>query len=147
MRYLRIRRPLIFLTVLWIVLYRDTSGLVRIGFLAALLHECGHILAWILLTGKLPVLRLSLLGIGLDTGGEMLRPIQLLLLAAAGPLTNGLLCLLTLEAMQIRASYWGFFFAAANGLLAIFNLLPFGMLDGKQIWTILCGLHLQLRRK
>ena len=45
MRHLRARRPVLVLAALWWLLYNDHTGLARIGLLAALLHESGHVLA------------------------------------------------------------------------------------------------------
>lgn len=137
MRWLRARRPIWLLANLWLLLYFDHTGLVRVGILAALLHESGHVLAWLLLTKTPPVLRLHGGGIALDASAWPLTRKQTFILAAAGPLSNLLFCGGTLLLMQHRASYWGYFFAAANLALALFNLLPFGMLDGKRLLAAL----------
>lgn len=130
MKHLRFRRPVLFLAGLWFVLYRDHSGLLRVGLLAALLHECGHVAAWAAMTKSLPVLSFSVRGIGLDASAALLSRRQTFLLALAGPLTNFVLCAAVLCAMQLSASYWGYFFAAANLATGLFNLLPLGDLDG-----------------
>ena len=133
MRHLRLRQPVLLLAALWFVLYRDHSGLVRVGLLAALLHECGHVAAWLAMTKRLPVLSFSLRGIGLDTSAARLSRRQTFFLALAGPLTNLLLCGAALGRMQLAASYWGYFFAAANLVTGLFNLLPLGDLDGRRM--------------
>ena len=133
MRHLRVRRPVLFLAALWFVLYRDHTGLVRVGLLAALLHECGHVAAWLALTKSLPVLRCSVRGIGLDASAARLSRRGIFLLALAGPLTNLALCAVVLAGMQMKASYWGYFFAAANLATGLFNLLPLGDLDGRRM--------------
>lgn len=133
MRHLRFQRPVLLLAALWFVLYRDHSGLVRVGLLAALLHECGHAAVWAALTRSLPVLRFSVRGIGLDASAARLTRRQTFLLALAGPLTNLVLCAAALARMQLRASYWGYFFAAANLAVGLFNLLPVGDLDGRRM--------------
>lgn len=133
MRRLRLRQPVLGLAALWFVLYRDYSGLVRVGLLAALLHECGHVAVWLVMTKSLPVLSFSLRGIGLDASAAYLTRRQTFLLALAGPLTNLLLCAAALGKMQLAASYWGYFFAAANLATGLFNLLPVGDLDGRRM--------------
>lgn len=137
MKHLRARQPVFVLAGLWWVLYTDHTGLVRIGLLAALLHETGHVLAWMALTRSLPVLRLSTGGIGLDATRAVLSRRETFLLALAGPAVNLALCAATLAAMQRQASYWGYFFAAANLALGLFNLLPFGPLDGRRMLDVL----------
>lgn len=133
MKHLRFRQPVLLLAALWFVLYRDHSGLVRVGLLAALLHECGHVAAWLAMTKQLPVLSLSLRGIGLDASAAYLSRRQTFLLALAGPLTNFVLCAAVLGRMQQAASYWGYFFAAANLATGLFNLMPLGDLDGRRM--------------
>lgn len=147
MRWIRIRQPVLLLSALWLALELDHAGFLRIGLLAALLHESGHVIVWMLLTRTLPTLRLSCTGIGLDTTGTALMPGQLFLLAAAGPAANLILCALTAALMNVRASYWGWFFASANCALGLFNLLPFGFLDGKQMLAAVRSFDLHLKRK
>jgi len=88
MRHLRARRPVLVLAALWWLLYNDHTGLARIGLLAALLHESGHVLAWAAITRTLPVLRFSTGGIGLDTSRAVLGRRQTFFLALAGPAVN-----------------------------------------------------------
>ena len=133
MRWLRARQPVLVLACLWVLLYFDYSGLARVGILAALLHETGHVAVWLVLTRKPPVLRLSPGGIGLDVQGQQFTKGQALVLAGAGSFVNLILCVVTLGVMQLQASYWGYFFAGANLLMGLFNLLPFGSLDGHRI--------------
>ena len=133
MRHFRARQPVLVLAVLWFVLYRDHTGVARVGLLAALLHEAGHTLAWLAMTRRLPVFRFSLAGVGLDVFAARLTRRQTFLLALAGPLTNFLLLGVTLWRIQIAASYWGYFFAAANLITGAFNLLPVGRLDGRRM--------------
>ena len=137
MRHLRARRPVLVLAALWWLLYNDHTGLARIGLLAALLHESGHVLAWAAITRTLPVLRFSTGGIGLDTSRAVLGRRQTFFLALAGPAVNLGACAIALAALQHRASYWGYFFAAANLALGGFNQLPFGPMDGRQMLAAL----------
>ena len=85
------------------------------------------------MTKSLPVLSFSVRGIGLDACAALLSRRQTFLLALAGPLTNFVLCAAVLCAMQLSASYWGYFFAAANLATGLFNLLPLGDLDGHRM--------------
>lgn len=121
------------------MLYFDTNGFVRIGILASLLHEAGHVLVWLIYTRSAPVLRLSLGGIGLDIQGNQLSKKQLLILAAAGPFTNFVCFAAAFAVLQHSASYWGYFFAGANLAIGLFNLIPLGSLDGRRILQALTG--------
>ena len=40
------RDPLLLCSALYFLLYFDASGFLRLGLLAAFLHECGHILVY-----------------------------------------------------------------------------------------------------
>ena len=110
----RIAHPVWTLFLLALALAVDHTGIVRLGLLCSCLHECGHLLVWVLLT-RLP-------------------PTLIIILAAAGPAVN-----LVLAAGGIAwllghpASYRLCYFIAANLLLGAFNLLPIHGLDGWQI--------------
>lgn len=133
MRKIIVSHPVLFLSGLIFVLLRDHSGLARMALAASLLHESGHVMAYWGFTHRFPVLQFSLSGIGLRLGGIHLCAYQRLWLAAAGPLTNLLVSSMLLVVLGARASYQGYFFASTNLCVGIFNLLPFGSLDGRQI--------------
>ena len=112
----------------------DHTGIVRLGLLCSCLHECGHLLVWVLLTRLPPTLIICPTGFCLSLRGVVLTPKQFIILAAAGPAVN-----LVLAAGGIAwllghpASYRLCYFIAANLLLGAFNLLPIHGLDGWQI--------------
>ena len=131
MKKIYIKHPALVCGVYYWLLRMDSSGILRWGLLAALCHEGGHILAWLLLFRRLPCLEISLGGISLRRKGECLSGRGELFLAMAGPGSNLLIGLSVLIFMElVRASYGGYYFACANLLLAGFNLLPLRPLDG-----------------
>ena len=130
---IRLRQPELLLLGLWLGLTHDHLGILRISLLCSLLHESGHIAAWVVFTGTLPVLELSPGGIGLCLGSAQLSPRQEGVLAAAGPAVNLIVAGAAYLWMQRSASYWGWFFLGTNLLVGGFNLLPVGPLDGKRI--------------
>lgn len=136
---IRLRQPELLLLGLWLGLTHDHLGILRISLLCSLLHESGHIAAWIGFTGMLPVLELSPGGIGLCLGSAQLSPRQEGVLAAAGPAVNLIVAGAAYLWMQRSASYWGWFFLGTNLLVGGFNLLPVGPLDGKRIWNNFFG--------
>src|SRR5699024_1316163 len=85
------RDPLCTCALLYILLYFDSSGFLRLGLLAAALHECGHILVFALLFGRLPVVEVTMTGLCMRVGGARLTPGRRFVLAAAGPGMNALL--------------------------------------------------------
>ena len=116
---------LVFLT--W-TLISDRSGIGVSTLLAALLHECGHILAARALKIPLRRLRIDLLGARLEVSGRILSFSEEWLLAAAGPLTS-LMC------AAFAAPCWSILpmsalFSCASLLLGVLNLLPIRSFDG-----------------
>ena len=103
-------------------LFPFTQGL-GLGVLAMLLHEAGHILAALAMR-----IRVKNVGMkwnkGLYTVREQGTPLQNLVVAAAGPLTNILLT---------SIAPWAPRFALANFCYAIANTLPIEGSDGYRI--------------
>lgn len=127
------RDPILLCGVLYLLLYFDASGFLRLGLLAAVLHELGHIAVYALLRRRLPVIEVTLTGFCMKTRGERFSPGQLFALAAAGPGVNFLLALLWTLRMAQRLTIRGGAFWAANLLTGCFNLLPIPPLDGAQL--------------
>ena len=88
------RDPLPACGLLYLLLYFDSSQFLRIGLLAACLHECGHILAFWTLFRRLPVIEVTVTGFCMQTRGCRMGAGQRFCLAAAGPAANALLALL-----------------------------------------------------
>ena len=111
--------------------------------LAALLHECGHLLA--LKAFRVPVegLRLTALGAVLYARGarrlSYTRELAVTLAGCGANLACGFL-----TALAARRLSWegGFLFAGAHFLLAAFNLLPIQPLDGSRALTLLVSFFL-----
>jgi Zn-dependent protease len=103
-------------------LFPFTQGL-GLGIIAMLLHECGHLLA-ALVAG----VRIKNVGMkwnkGLYTVREQGTPLQNLIIAAAGPVTNIVLC---------STAPWAPLFALANFCYAMANALPIEGSDGYRI--------------
>lgn len=127
------RDPLPTCMALYLLLYFDSSHFLRIGLLAACLHECGHIVAYVLLLRRLPVIEVNMTGFCMRTRGCALSAAQTLWLAAAGPAANALLAAVWWLKLCQRATLWDDAFFAANLLTGAFNLLPVPPLDGAQL--------------
>ena len=96
--------------------------------LAAVLHECGHLLALRAFHVPIEGLRLSALGAVLYARGAWRE----LIVTFAGCGMN-LVCGFVTAAFALRISWVeGFVFAGAHILLAVFNLLPIPPLDGSR---------------
>lgn len=130
---LEFRDPLLSCLALYLLLYFDSSHFLRIGLLAACLHECGHILVYVLLERRLPVIEVNMTGFCMRTRGCALTAGQTFWLAAAGPLANALLAGMWWARLARRVTLWDDAFFAANLLTGAFNLLPVPPLDGAQM--------------
>ena len=127
------RDPLLLCMLLYLALFLDSSGFLRLGLLAAILHEGGHILLYCLLFRWFPVIEVNLTGFCMRTRGQAMTPEQKALLAAAGPAVNLLLAGVWALKLEQRATIRDSAFWAANVLTGAFNLLPIPPLDGAQL--------------
>ena len=127
------RDPVLLCGVVYLLLYFDASGFLRLGLLAAVLHELGHILVYCIQQRQLPVIEVTMTGFCMRTRGQALTRGQTFLLAAAGPGMNGLLAAIWAMRMEQCATIRGSAFLAANLLTGAFNLLPVPPLDGAQM--------------
>lgn len=112
-----------FLMMLAWLNYLDRSFLIPMALTACGLHEMGHVIAIRRLGGDIKGIRLTAVGAEL----VLARPLgywQEGLSALAGPGTNLLLALVCCHIQK------GLNFAGLNLVLALFNLLPVGRLDG-----------------
>ena len=105
------RDPVLLCGALYVLLWFDASGFLRLGLCAAFLHEWGHILAYWAMFRTFPTIEVTLTGFCMRTRGRSMTPQQTFWLAAAGPLMNVLL-----------AALW-----------AVRLLLPIPPLDGAQM--------------
>ena len=137
---IRWKQPLLTLAALTLLLAFDGSGILRVGLGCAVLHECGHALAYRLLWQRWPEIEVSPFGLCLRLRGLPMTNLQELLLAAAGPAVNLLACAAVLAFMRATAyTYGGYWFACCNLLVGASNLLPLPGLDGAHIAA--CLLH------
>lgn len=127
------RDPFFTCSLLYLLLYFDSSQFLRIGLLAACLHECGHILAFGILFRRLPVIEVTMTGFCMQTRGCSLDRRQRFCLAAAGPAVNALLAAVWHLRLNQQFTVWDAAFWAANILTGLFNLLPVPPLDGAQM--------------
>ena len=106
--------------------YLDAQGVVPLALLSCALHEMGHLLAIRMLGGR--VRRISITAVGAEM--ELDRALSYgneCLAALAGPLVNLIMALLFCRIPG------GTLFSGLNLVLACFNLLPIGRLDGGRV--------------
>ena len=122
----KIRFGSLFLLLICWLFYRDDSGVIWQGFLACVLHECGHCLALRWFGIEVREIRLTLFGAQIKFESHMSYWKECIA-AAAGPAVNLLLAGLFWRLSAYRV------FTGVNLSLGIFNLLPVGTLDGARI--------------
>lgn len=110
----------------------DPMGFLRMALLCAVLHESAHVLAFILCTRRLPKLQFEVGGIGL-WGAQRLSRTKELIVLAAGPIANFIFSAVLLVYASEKAHYGLYFLAAVSLCTGLYNLLPFGVLDGARI--------------
>ena len=137
-----IRDPVLLCGVVYLLLYFDASGFLRLGLLAAVLHELGHILVYCIQQRRLPVIEVTMTGFCMRTAGERFSPLQRFVLAAAGPAVKfalaGVWAVRLAQTVTIRDSaFW-----AANLLTGLFNLLPVPPLDGSRVLLAVLPEHI-----
>ena len=127
------RDPVLLCGALYVLLYFDASGFLRLGLLAAFLHEWGHILLYCAFFHRFPVIEVTMTGFCMRLCGNALSPGRRFWLAATGPAVNFLLASLWALRLGRNMTIRGSAFLAANLLTGGFNLLPIPPLDGAQM--------------
>ena len=114
--------------------YMDQQGLFWLGMVSCFLHECGHLVVLHILKDNVKRIHLTVFGAeicmshGLSYRGELLA-------ACMGPAVNMVLAGLLRHVPRMEAV------VGLNLVLACFNLLPIGSLDGGRILRcLLCML-------
>ena len=131
------------LIVLVILSVTDRTGFGVATLLAALWHECGHLLAARLMHIPLRNMQIDFTGARLEIGGRMLGFGEEWMLAAAGPtasLFGGALAGLFWEELPVSL-----YFSAASLLLGILNLLPVRSFDGGRMLECMLSRFLSVR--
>ena len=122
-------------------LLREELGYLLFLFAAALLHETGHLFAFLVCGERLPAFSARAFGFLMTPRGPSLSYGRELFIAAAGPLFNLLAALSLIPALRAGHSPdASFCFFALNLLTAALNLLPIAGFDGGRV--LRCGLFL-----
>ena len=106
--------------------YLDTQGIIPLALLACVFHELGHLCAICLLGGRVRRVSITAVGAEIELEGSLSYGREILS-ALAGPLANFVL------ANVFCRLPGGAIFSGLNLVLACFNLLPIGRLDGGRI--------------
>lgn len=122
-------------------------GVVLFGIV--FLHELAHTI--VAFAYGMPLSSIELLpfgGVASSEGFQNPDPFAEAMVALAGPLTNGVLCLLALAVAPYRVipAMWHGYFLRANCMLGLFNLIPALPLDGGRVLRGYLALKIGYRR-
>lgn len=137
------RRALSFLfpvAVVIFLLWREPVGYALFLFAAVLVHEAGHLFAFLALGEPPPIFAGRAGGLLLSPRGQVLSYGRELIVAAAGPLFNIATALALIPALHGGRGEASFCFFALNLLSALFNLLPIAGFDGGRVLFCLASL-------
>lgn len=105
---------------------------------AAGIHELGHLAAIWLCGGRADGLRLGPLGAEIRISGRF-SYLQDAVIALSGPLAGGLCAATAAAAAEITQSAFARDVCAVSTLYTVFNLIPFGSMDGGRALRALSG--------
>ena len=121
----------LFVAVLAFVSVADATTNILLTLLASLIHECGHLVAMIIMGNKPQKVVFELGGINIVKQSKTFLSLNKeIIIALSGPLVNFI-------ALVLSCSIFAFFnnekiltFTSVNLILMVFNLLPIKSLDG-----------------
>ena len=134
---MRCRASLLLPALVTALLLWQPNGLVVSCLLASIIHEGGHLLAMLAVGVPPQHCTLGAFGMRIDLGSCIIGYGRNLLIAVAGPLTNGI-------AAVILWAFGSDVVATVHLVLAVLNLLPSDRLDGGEILRcVLCMLRVE----
>ena len=132
---IRIKLSFLFFWFFALLLFIDKSGFVLMGFIAASIHELGHLLAFVLLNDLPTELSFEVAGIKMVRSQKIIPAWKSLVQLLAGSSLNFIFFFILLFSLHSvnRISV----FATCHFMLGVFNLLPIRALDGGKIIQLL----------
>ena len=119
--------PLFAVMMVGLLLF-DRSGICLATILAALLHECGHLLAAKCMGIPWRGFSMDFTGARMEISGRMISFFEEWILCAAGPLSG--LLFAAIGALFWKLTQYAVWFSCASLLLSLLNLLPIRGFDG-----------------
>ena len=117
-----------FAAMIALALLFDTTGQTACCLLAAILHECGHLIMLKIFKARSISINLSSLDFKIiDSYDKSRSYIQDIMISAAGPFVNFLLLFIFYNFENTKT------FALANLVIGVFNIIPIDSLDGGKI--------------
>ncbi len=121
-----------------IMLVFQPAGVVFPSLGGAIVHECGHLMAAVLLGVPLRSLDIGLWGASLRVRGSLISYPKEFLLCAAGPAMNFLSALAVAVFSEHREYYseCGEWFVSVSAMLGLLNLMPAEGFDGGRMLSV-----------
>ena len=121
----------LFLIIAFFGLLFDRLNVFKYCILSAILHEAGHIRAYIIAEHKFPKIKISVFGFRMENNVSHNKNYIFILLA--GPFVNLIIALTALLRLRTHFSLNCYVMMAVNAVLFIINMLPVYYLDGGQV--------------
>ena len=121
----------------------DKSGIISYGFLFALVHEIGHILAMMLFKVKIEKIKFGFINIDLFSSScdKIIKDKVNIIILFSGFFANMLFCLIFYICFFYGGEKIYYFWSMQNLFIGILNLLPVDSLDGGKILRIILNKH------
>ena len=121
-----------------IMLVFQPAGVVFPSLGGAVVHECGHLIAAVLLGIPLRSLDVGLFGASLRVRGSLISYPKEFLLCTAGPAMNFLSALVVVAFSEYRGYYseCGEWFVSVSVMLGLLNLIPAEGFDGGRMLSV-----------
>ena len=122
-----------------IMLVFQPAGVVLPSLGGAIVHECGHLMAAVIMGIPLRSLDIGLFGASLRVRGSLISYPKEFFLCAAGPAMNFLSALTVVIFSEHRGYYseCGEWFASVSVMLGLLNLMPAEGFDGGRMLSVL----------
>lgn len=136
-----------FIAALSVMLILRDNKLILSAVAAAVLHECGHIAALLLMNNNIKELKISVSGIELKQGTKFNLSFKGEIISAlAGVFVNFMCAQSFLLVNRARPNDFFLYNAGIHLVLGLFNLLPVKALDGgRALYYLLC-IHMEQDR-
>lgn len=116
------------------------GSLVKFGIIAALIHECGHILIYYYQRKKFPTITFGFADIAIKQ--PQLQRFAYAVLLCGGIAANIITTVICLIINELNARYFLQFLASANLIIAAFNIIPLQFSDGGRLLLLFIPVRL-----
>lgn len=143
MIYLKFRGVIIeihflFVAIITLSTLIDETGIALLGLIASLIHECGHIMAFVLLGHKIEKLSFEISGIALKKVCNFVSFKDEIIVTISGCLVNALIFIIGAIACGWNLEKINMF-SAVNLVIGTINIFPMSTLDGGRTLELVLG--------